>query len=173
MKGLRLDQLQLDWIEGYAAKSGLNFSGVVRLAITHFIESEFTKMNDLDRLFEALDWQIRKVEAVVLDCYNPIRIAGTGPTLPDREIVAKHERLVLYDQAIAMLHTLLAIAESKEAAANPEIKIDSLLAANALTRTAEAIMNDYERSVTEAHLKQMRDYIERLRQASGEGAKTG
>jgi hypothetical protein len=45
---------------------------------------------------------------------------------------------------------------------NPEIKIDALLAANALTRTAEAIMNDYERDVTKGALQQIRVYRDKL-----------
>ena len=164
MRSLRFDQMQLDWIEGYALTHGLNFSGVVRLAISRMIESEFVKMVGLGKLFDLLDRQTRELEALSLQ----VRIAGSGPRPTDGEIVTKHEREMLYDQAINMLRTLLDIAESKEALLNPEIKIDALLAANALTRTAEAIMNDYERGVTKGALQQMRDYIERLKQASGE-----
>jgi hypothetical protein len=164
---VRFDPLQLDWVEGFSLTHGLNFSSVVRLAVARLIESEFAKMDSLGKLFEVLDWQTRKLEALILS--DQITVAGSGPSSSsiDREIITEHEREVLYDQALSMLRTLLEIAESKAAAENPEIKIDALLAANALTRTAEAFMNDYERSVTKAHMKQMRDYIERLRQASG------
>jgi len=124
------------------------------------------KIDNIEKLLDLADFQSRQLEEIVLIHYV-VRIAG-GLVSPEREVVVKHERLQLYDQTLAMMRTLLEIAESKEATQNLELKIDAILASNALTRTAESIMNDYERSVTQTHMEQMRYYIERLRQASGE-----
>jgi hypothetical protein len=158
----------LQWIEAYTALSGLSFSEVVRVAVAQLIESKVITMGDVQKLLDLAEFQSRQVEELALN-HHAIRIAG-GLVSPEREVTVKHERLQLYDQTLALMRTLLALAESKEAAQKPEMKIDAILASNALTRTAESIMNDYEHSVTEAQLKQMRNYLDRLKQASGEGS---
>lgn len=169
----RLDPLMLRWVEGYAAANGLNFSSVVRLAVSRFIQSEITRM-EIKGLLDILDRQSRELEGAVLSYYvQKVALAGQ---LAEQKVVVSSERQQLYDKTLAMMRTLLEIAESKEAAQNLQIKIQAILAANALMRTAETIMRDYERGIAEGHLKQMRDYIEQLREAvqeSGQGSGTG
>jgi hypothetical protein len=117
-------------------------------------------------LIEVLDRQSRELEGAILNRYiQKVALAGQ---LAKQKVVVSSERQQLYDKTLAMMRTLLDITESKEASQNTQIKIQAILASNALTRTAEAIMRDYERAVAESLLKQMRDYIERLKQASGE-----
>jgi hypothetical protein len=117
-------------------------------------------------LIEVLDRQSRELEGAVLNGYiQKVALAGK---LAKQKVAVSSERQQLYDKTLVMMRTLLDIAESKEASQNPQIKIQAILAANALTRTAEVIMRDYERAVAESLLKQMHDYIERLKQASQE-----
>jgi hypothetical protein len=143
----------------------LNFSTVVRLAVSKLAENDITKMG-IKGLIEVLDRQSRELEGVILNRYVQ-RVALAGQ-VAKQKVVVSSERQQLYDKTLAMMRTLLDIAESKEASQNSQIKIQAILAANALTRTAEAIMRDYERAVAESLLKQMHDYIERLEQASRE-----
>ena len=85
LKGVRLDQLQLSWVEGYGLTYGLSFSGVVRLAISRLMQEEFKQMDQLGNLFEILDMQSRKLEAAYLESLNPTSdavIADQERTIP-------------------------------------------------------------------------------------------
>jgi len=57
VRTVRIDPVQSDWVEAYASTHDVTFSSMIRLAITRFTESELMKVDNFEKLFEALDWQ--------------------------------------------------------------------------------------------------------------------
>jgi len=65
-KTLRLDPVQLAWVEKHSASSGLNFSEIVRVAIAQLVESKVIGMGNFQKLLDQVAIQSRQVEEIVL-----------------------------------------------------------------------------------------------------------
>jgi len=87
-KTLRLDPVQLTWVEKYSARSGLNFSEIVRVAIAQPVESKVIDMGDFQKLLDRVAIQSHQVEEMALGHYA-VRIAE-GLVSPEREVVVKN-----------------------------------------------------------------------------------
>ena len=74
-KTLRLDPVQLAWIEKHSASSGLKFSEIARVAIAQLVESKGIGMGDFQKLLDLVAIQSHQVEEMALGHYA-VRIAG-------------------------------------------------------------------------------------------------